>query len=241
MKWAIETRDMKKHFGEIRAVNGLELKVKRGETYGILGPNGSGKTTTIKLLCGLIRKDSGSARVLGCDIPDKKVMNRVGYMPQETAVYLDNTVHENLQMFADIYGMSRELFARREEEMLHFVDLSDRKNCLVTTLSGGMKHRVSLACSLIHDPELLFLDEPTVGVDPELRATFWHYFEELSKRGVTVVITTHYMDEASHCTRVGMIRLGQLIAEGSPAELLRATGCTSLEDAFLKLARRDDK
>lgn len=238
---AILTNNLTKKFGSFTALGGLNLKVESGETYGLLGPNGSGKTTAIKILCDIIRPTSGSASILGVTMPSKAVMSKIGYMPQETAVYFDNTVHENLQLFGQIYGMPRESIDKREDEMLKFVDLTNWRDSLVSNLSGGMKHRVSLACALIHEPRLLMLDEPTVGVDPELRATFWHYFEDLAKKGITVIITTHYMDEASHCTKVGLLRQGRLIAEGKPAEIKEKTGTDNLEDAFLALARRDKK
>lgn len=237
----IETEKLTKKFGNFTAVDSLNLKVEEGETYGLLGPNGSGKTTTIKILCDLLRPTSGSVRVLGKTLPSKTVKNEIGYMPQEIAIYLDNTVHENLRLFGEIYSMPRERIEKRESEMLKFVDLLDWKDALVSTLSGGMKHRLSLACALIHEPKLLFLDEPTVGVDPELRATFWEYFEKMSERNITVIITTHYMDEAGHCTKVGLLRQGKLIAEGKPSEIKNSTGTDSLEDAFLALARRDKK
>ncbi len=159
-------------------------------------------------------------------------------MPQDTAIYLDNTVHENLLFFGGIYGMTKEQLEKKEQEMLAFVNLQDWRDSLVSTLSGGMKHRLSLACALIHEPTLIFLDEPTVGVDPELRATFWGYFESLAQKGVTVIITTHYMDEADHCSRVGLLRQGHLIADGRPNELKEKTGTRSLEEAFLFLTAR---
>ncbi len=235
----IETSDICKNYGDLKAVNNLNLSVSQGEVYGLLGPNGSGKTTAIKLLTGLILSTSGTATVLGHKIPSKSVLNDIGYMPQETAIYLDNTVHENILLFGEIYGLTRDQIAEREVELLDFVELSERRDSIASTLSGGMKHRLSLACAMIHRPKLLFLDEPTVGVDPELRATFWEYFEEMARDNITVLITTHYMDEASHCSRVGLMRSGQLIAEDEPERLKASTGTASLEDAFLALARRD--
>jgi ABC-2 type transport system ATP-binding protein len=238
MAFAVQTSKLTKRFGSITALESLDLNIMEGETYGLIGPNGSGKTTTIKILCGLLKQTSGTASVLGQKISSKAVMQQAGYMPQETAVYFDNTVHENLKLFGSIYGLDSETFEKKEADILRFVDLADRRDSLVSTLSGGMKHRLSLACALVHEPKVLFLDEPTVGVDPELRATFWEYFRKTSGRGVTVIITTHYMDEASHCARVGLLRQGRLIAEGAPAELKKKAGAESLEDAFLALARR---
>lgn len=237
----VETRKLTKKFGDFTALDSLDLSIEEGETYGLLGPNGSGKTTTIKILTGLTKATSGTAMIFDKNVPSKAIMQEIGYMPQETAIYLDNTVHENLVLFAQIFGMSAEETRKRESAMLKFVDLSDWKDEIVSNLSGGMKHRLSLACALIHEPKLLLLDEPTVGVDPELRATFWEYFRKLAKKKVTVIITTHYMDEASHCTKVGLLRQGKLIAEGNPEALKKEHGKESLEEVFLALARRDAK
>lgn len=237
---AVETKNLTKKFGKFTAVDTLNLEVNEGETFGLIGPNGSGKTTTIKMLIGLLKPTSGSAKVLGRKIPSREVMQDIGYMPQEAAVYLDNTVHENLRLFGEIYGLKKDRLVEREKEMLEFVDLADWRDSLVSKLSGGMKHRLSLACALIHEPKLLFLDEPTVGVDPELRATFWEYFGTMVEKGITVIITTHYMDEASHCTRVGLLRQGRLIAEDEPEILIKNADVKSLEEAFLALAKKDD-
>lgn len=199
---AVETRQLVKKYGAFTAVDHLDLKIARGETYGLLGPNGSGKTTIVKMLCGLLKPTGGEAFVLDSNAGDRSVASRTGYMPQETALYLDLTVHDNMRLFGEIYGMSKTDIEREEAGLLKFIDLERWRNSTVTNLSGGMRHRVSLACSLLHGPELLFLDEPTVGVDPELRASFWSYFDAVRERGVTVVITTHYMDEAHHCSRI---------------------------------------
>lgn len=229
---------MTKSFGKFTAVDSLNITIHEGEIYGLLGPNGSGKTTTIKMLCGLLSPTSGQATILGESIPCKPLMINVGYMPQETALYLDNTVHENLSFFAGIYGLSKNQFQKQEEQMLKFIDLEKWRDTLISTLSGGMKHRVSLACALIHGPKIVFLDEPTVGVDPELRVTFWGFFKSMVKKGTTVIITTHYIDEADNCSRVGLLRQGKLIAEGKPSDLKHRTGAISLEEAFLKIVEK---
>ncbi len=234
----IQLKQLTKAYGRFTAVDHLNLTVYKGETYGLLGPNGSGKTTTIKVLCGLLSPTAGQAMILGQRVPCKTLMQKIGYMPQETALYLDNTVHENLAFFAGIYSMTHDQFLSQEQTMLRFVDLERWRDALVSTLSGGMRHRLSLACALLHEPDVVFLDEPTVGVDPELRATFWGFFHALSAKGCTVVITTHYMDEADRCGRVGLLRNGRLIAEGSPQDLKLQTGTTSLEDAFMRLGGR---
>ncbi len=241
MKHVVVTRDLVKEFGTLRAVDNLNLKIPKGVTYGFIGPNGSGKTTTIKIAIGLLKATSGDAFVLGNRIPDPSIYPRIGYMPQEIALYQDITVGQTIRFFGEIYGLDRALVQKREEELLSFVDLAEKRDTIVSSLSGGMRHRLSLAVSLVHEPELLFLDEPTVGVDPELRASFWEYFGNLTKNGVTVLITTHYMDEASKCDMVGMIRKGTLVAEGTPDELKKETGRESLEDAFLWYLRRDER
>jgi len=233
----VEIHNLTKKFGSFTAVEALNLTIYKGEIYGLLGPNGSGKTTIIKMLCGLLQSTGGSAHIFGHPLPYNALMNQIGYMPQDTAIYHDNTVHENLQFFGGVYGMTKEHLEKKENEMLTFVNLNQWRDSLVSTLSGGMKHRLSLACALIHEPILVFLDEPTVGVDPELRATFWGYFGSLAEKGVTVIITTHYMDEADHCSRVGLLRQGHLIAEGRPSDLKQSTQTKSLEEAFLWLTK----
>jgi len=235
---AICVRKLNKVYGKLVAVNNLDLKIGGGTLYGMIGPNGSGKTTTIKMLVGLLRATSGKASVLGERVPIKNNIARIGYMPQEMAVYTDLTVHENLELFADLYSIEKETFAKREENLLRVIDLTDRRDSSVSQLSGGMKHRVSLACALIHNPDVMFLDEPTVGVDPELRVGFWKHFADLKANGKTVILTTHYMDEAVRCDTVGMMRLGSLIGEGSPKELMDATSTNDLESAFMALSRK---
>jgi len=235
--FAVSTDKLRKEFGDLVAVNDLDLRVRKGVLYGMIGPNGSGKTTTIKVLMGLQRPTAGSGSILGERVPVRRNIAMIGYMPQEMAIYSDLSVHENLELFAELYSVSKEDFAKREGELLEMIDLSQRKNSAVSQLSGGMKHRVSLACTLVHDPEVLFLDEPTVGVDPELRAGFWDYFSKLKTNGKTIVMTTHYMDEAVRCDVVGMMRNGRLIAEGTPEELMRRTSAKNLEDAFLAYSR----
>jgi ABC-2 type transport system ATP-binding protein len=238
---AVKTDNLTKRYGGFMAVDNLDLHVKKGEVYGLLGPNGAGKTTVIKVLAGLLKRNAGTAEVLGMPVPDKKISSRIGYMPQETALYVGLTVHQNLDFFGKLFGLDKGQIAEREAELLKFIDLEKWRNELVSNLSGGMKHRVSLACALIHEPEVLFLDEPTVGVDPELRISFWNYFNNLKERGITILITTHYMDEASHCDRVGFMQSGKLIAEGEPEAVLREADVKSLEDAFLFYARGKQK
>ncbi len=232
------TERLRKEYGDIVAVQDLDLRIPSKCIYGLIGPNGSGKTTTIKVLMGLLKATSGSAKVLGRTVPMKERDDRVSYMPQELALYTDLTVHENAQLFAELNGVSAPEFLRREREMLQMVGLVERKDDLVGKLSGGMQHRSSLVCALINQPVLMFLDEPTVGVDPELRAGFWKHFRAMKEDGRTIVLTTHYMDEAVRCDLVGMMHKGHLIAEGSPKALMDETGSDNLEDAFMEFIGR---
>lgn len=230
-------RKLRKDFDGLVAVDDLDMRIEKGVLYGLIGPNGSGKTTAIKMLVGLLRPTCGEAHVLGERVPGRGTVQRIGYMPQEMAIYPDLTVHENIELFAELYSVPREDFEKQEARLLEVIDLKARRDSIVSQLSGGMKHRTSLACALVHDPELLFLDEPTVGVDPELRVGFWEYFQGLKTRGKTVVLTTHYMDEAVRCDLVGMMRAGKLIAEGTPRDLMARANASDLESAFMFFAK----
>ncbi len=229
-----------KQFGKLRAVNDLSMTITTGETYGLIGPNGSGKTTLIRLLVGLMRPTSGTIRVMGQRIPSSKVSPHLGYMTQLSALYQDLTARENMQFFCNIYGLRGKAQQQRIAEMLERVDLADRANDVVSKFSGGMKQRLSLACSLVHRPRLALLDEPTVGVDPQLRRSFWDYFAQLNTEGVTIIVSTHHLDEASRCTRLGLMRFGSLLAQNTPQELLRQSGQDNMEDAFLHFASRQE-
>jgi ABC-2 type transport system ATP-binding protein len=229
-----------KKFGRQLAIDRLDLTIQTGETFGLIGPNGSGKTTLIRLLVGLVRPTSGTMRVLGKSVPDQHAAARIGYMTQLSALYLDLTASENLHFFANIYGLRGKQQNQRIAEMLERVDLADRANDIVGNFSGGMRQRLSLACALVHQPRLALLDEPTVGVDPELRRTFWDYFHQLNQEGVTLIVSTHHLDEAARCTRLGLIRLGKMLAEGSPVELLQRSGKENMEEAFLYYAARQE-
>lgn len=232
----IRTESLHKHFGPLRAVDGLDLRVQAGEIYGLLGPNGSGKTTLIRLIIGLLRPTAGQVQVLGQPMPNKPVLGQIGYMTQAPALYDDLSARDNLAFFAAMCSPSRRPDRARIAEVLAVVDLQDRAGSLVRTLSGGMKQRLSLACALVHRPRLLLLDEPTVGVDPQLRVAFWTYFRELAAQGVTLVVSSHVMDEAERCDRLGFLRQGRLLAEGSAAELRAQSGAATLEEAFLHFA-----
>jgi len=238
---AVEARGLYKSFGGRTALDGLSFQIKKGCTYGIIGPNGAGKTTFIRIAVGLSRPDGGEIVVLGRKMPDRSAAGLIGYMTQKSALYNDLTIRENLAFFAALYGLWGASGKKRIEEVLELVDLSARRNDLVGNLSGGMVQRASLAAALLHKPELIFLDEPTAGVDPELRLSFWEHFERLNREGATLMVSTHHLDEASRCHKLGMLRDGRLIAEGSPEELLQRTGADSLERAFLVIAGRGEK
>lgn len=234
---ALDVRSLTKKFGKRNAIAGLSLKISAGTTYGLIGPNGAGKTTFIRIAVGLSNPTSGELFVLGKKMPNRDAARHIGYMTQKAALYNDLTIVENLKFFAALYGLSGGASKRRMEEVLELVELTDRRGELVGNLSGGMIQRTSLAAALLHKPKILFLDEPTAGVDPELRLAFWDHFEKLNKQGATLIVSTHNLDEASRCHKLGMLRFGALIAEGSPDDLLVRAGTDSLEKAFLKIAR----
>jgi len=234
---AVTCDGLVKRFGDVEALAGVSFDIPSGITFGLLGPNGAGKTTLLRIWLGLTAPNSGTAKVLGSDIPPRPVLPRIGYMPQDLAVYLDLTVGENLALFGRLVGMDEDAIERRTEEVLKLVDIAARRDSLVSTLSGGMRRRTSLATALLHDPDLLLLDEPTVGVDPELRAAFWSYFRKLTTRGKTVLITTHYMEEASQCDLAALIHRGKLLVSDAPAAIKERTGARNLDEAFLAFVR----
>lgn len=224
-RFSVIGRDITKSFGSLHVLQGLSVNIPRGVTYCLLGPNGSGKTTLIRLIMGLVRLDSGEIYIL--DEPLERISHiypRLGYMPQQRPLYPDITVKENLEFFAGLYGIRGLEKDRRIDEVLNVVDLPETKNRITGTLSGGMYQRISLACTLIHSPDLLLLDEPTVGIDPVTKQTFWGYFRDLARQGKTVIITTHIMEEAERCDMVGFMRDGRMLAESSPDELKRFAG-----------------
>jgi ABC-type multidrug transport system ATPase subunit len=234
---AIECSELTKRFGPVVALDGLTLSIPRGIAFGLLGPNGAGKTTLIRILLGLTSASHGSARLLDQEVPSRAARARVGYMPQELAIYPDLTVRENLALFGRLYGLSGVRLGRRITETLALVRMPEREGRLVATLSGGLRRRVSFAAALLAEPELLLLDEPTVGVDPELREEFWAYFHDLTRSGRTILLTTHYLEEASRCDEVAFLDAGRLLARGTPAALRESTGAATMEEAFLHLVR----
>jgi len=217
------TSGLTKQFDSLVAVDHVDLSVKAGEIFGFLGPNGAGKTTTVRILCGLMAPTSGSALVVGHDVvrEPEEVKQRIGYMPQTYGLYDDLTVEENLDFFGSVYRVPSDERRKRADDVLQLVRLDEFRKQFAGQLSGGMKRRLSLAVSLIHNPELLILDEPTAGIDPPLRRIFWEYFRKLNKLGVTFFINTHYMDEAELCDRLALINYGRLVAVGTPTELKR--------------------
>jgi ABC-2 type transport system ATP-binding protein len=229
--YAVEVDRIAKRFGSIVALDDATLRIRRGEVYGLLGPNGAGKTTLIRSLVGLVAPEQGTVTVLGQRMPRLDVLARIGYMTQQAALYPDLSAEENVRFFGAINGRLDGV-----REALEFVDLWDRRNSVVGTLSGGMRTRCSLACALVHKPELLLLDEPTVGVDPQLRLQLWDRFRKMAAAGTTILVSSHVMDEAERCDRLGLIRFGRLLAEGTVAELKARAGVERLEEAFLRLS-----
>ena len=230
---AVNVDGVSRSFGALKALDGVQLRVRRGEIYGLLGPNGAGKTTLIRLICGLLEAQAGTVTVLGHQMPNVAVLRHIGYMTQQAALYPSISVEENVRFFAAINGADRGV-----KEALELVQLWDRRRSVVATLSGGMRQRCSLACALVHKPELLLLDEPTVGVDPQLRVQFWESFRRMAAEGTTLIVSSHVMDEADRCQRLGLIQYGRLLAEGSPADIRQQGASQNLEEAFLALAGR---
>ncbi len=221
--FAVEARGLTKRFGEFTAVDHIDLLVESGRIFGLLGPNGAGKTTTIRMITGLLKPTEGYVRVYGMDVLKNRrsVLRMIGYMPQRSSLYDDLTVEENLYLYTMLYDFSRQEAKRRTEELLKEFFLDKFRDRLVGNLSGGMKRRLALAITLVHDPKLLILDEPTVGVDPPLRRQFWERFRQLVSKGKTILVTTHYMDEAENCDEIALISHGRMIASGTPEAIKR--------------------
>lgn len=237
---AISARGVDKSFGRTKVLDDLTVDIPRGVTYCLLGPNGSGKTTFIRAVVGLLKLDGGDLQVLDQPVSQvQEVYSHIGYMTQHKALYPDLTLQENLEFFAGLYSIEKREREHRITELLEMVNLLEHRHRLAGALSGGMYQRLSLACTLIHEPELLLLDEPTVGVDPRLRQTFWEYFDRLTSEGKTVLITTHLMDEAEKCKIVGYMRAGRMTAVGSPDEIKRLAGLRPHLQLWLKDPEKD--
>ena len=236
MESIIETRDLTRKFGELTAVDRLNLSVSKGEIFGLVGPDGAGKTTTLRMLCGLIDPTSGSARVAGHDTSreSQAVKDRIGYMAQRFGLYQDLTVKENMVFYADLFGITGEEREHLTVRLLQMTRMDPFRDRAAGKLSGGMKQKLALMCTLLHKPEILLLDEPTNGVDPVSRRDFWAILYELLKDGITIFMTTAYLDEAERCNRVALMHKGRLIRCSPPDVMKRETGAANLEGAFIK-------
>jgi len=232
MEKVVEAKDLSKSFNGYKVLDQMSLNIEQGQLYALIGPSGSGKTTFLRILCGFLKPDSGEIEVLGWRVPSFRIQSQIGYMPQEIALYPDLSIMQNLAFFGSLYDLPKDQLHQRADLLLDLVQLSEFKKQQVATLSGGMKRRVSLVASLLHKPRLLILDEPTVGLDPRLRVDLWEYFEKLTKENISLLVTTHHMDEAERCHRIGLLSRGELIAEDSPESLLEMSGSDSLERAF---------
>lgn len=232
---AVEISDITRAFGRKPVLDGITMRVERGELFGLLGPSGSGKTTLVKLITGIDKADGGSVRLFGTKMPKLGMMARIGYMAQSDALYNELTAQENLLFFAALYGLAGSRRQERIRAAMEVVDLLDHLNKPVAAYSGGMRRRLSLAIALLHEPELLVLDEPTVGIDPVLRQSIWRELLALREKGTTILLTTHVMDEAEKCDRIALIREGRFTAIDSPVALMAKSGTASIEEAFIAL------
>lgn len=235
MEYAIEVENLTKRFGSFTAVDNISFKIPKGSIFGFLGPNGSGKSTTIRMLCGVLTPTSGKGVVMGLDIVQdtEKVRQNLGYMSQRFSLYEDLSVEENLDFYGGIYGLDKKTRDERKKELIMMANLTGKEKSLAGTLSGGWKQRLALGCALIHKPKLLVLDEPTAGVDPVSRRVFWEIIHELSRQGITILVTTHYMDEAESCDITGFIFDGRIINIAPPQELIRQGNAKNLEEVFI--------
>ncbi len=240
MEYAIKVENLTKKFGNFTAVNNISFSIPQGTIFGFLGPNGSGKSTTIRMLCGVLNPSSGKALVMGKDVSTETeaVKQSLGYMSQRFGLYEDLTVEENMDFYAGVYGLSKNTTSERKKELIAMANLTGKEKSLAGTLSGGWKQRLALGCALIHKPKLLILDEPTAGVDPVSRRVFWEIIHALAGQGITILVTTHYMDEAESCDTVGFILNGDLINIASPQQLIEQEGAKNLDDIFIKYVER---
>ena len=241
--YSIEVSGLTKKFGVFTAVDSVSFNVHKGEIFGFLGANGAGKSTTIRILCGLLVPTAGKATVGGISVREQpeRIKERIGYMSQKFSLYQDLTVVENIRFFGGIYGLNGSRARERLRWVLRMAGLEGREHSLTGELAGGWKQRLALGCALLHEPEIVFLDEPTAGVDPVSRRRFWDLIYDLSVKGVTVFVTTHYLDEAEYCHRIMLMHAGEIIAGGSPRELKEKHGLETLEDVFIQLIEGKDR
>lgn len=242
VEFAVEIDHLSKRFGDFIAVNDISLNVGKGEIFGFLGPNGAGKSTTIRILCGLLAPSQGRASVNGFDVASQpeQVKQSIGYMSQKFSLYDDLMVEENLEFFCGVYGVRKDIRAERIESALSMADLLDKRSMKTSLLPGGWKQRLALGAAILHDPPILFLDEPTSGVDPIARRKFWDLIDDLSQAGRTVFVTTHYMDEAEYCHRIALLYKGKAVAMDSPRALKRQMNVRSMEEVFITAIERED-
>ncbi len=237
--YSIESEELTKKFGTFTAVDNITFQVSRGEIFGFLGANGAGKSTAIRMFCGLLKPTNGKAHVAGYDVftESEKIKKNIGYMSQRFSLYEDLTPVENIKFYGGIYGLSKQQIRKRTESLIEQLDLQKVQNTLVGSLPLGWKQKLAFSVALVHDPDIVFLDEPTGGVDPVTRREFWEMIYEAAKTGTTVFVTTHYMDEAEYCDRISIMVDGRIEALGTPAELKTQYDAVTMEDVFLKLAR----
>ena len=240
---AVHIENLTRVFGSFKAVDGVSLTIERGEIFGFLGANGAGKTTTIRMLCGLLKPTSGTGQVASFDInrQSEEIKKVIGYMSQKFSLYPDLTGRENMQFYGAAYGLGRRRVNERVQELSQWLNLESLLDRRCVTLPIGWRQRLALAVSLLHRPQLLFLDEPTSGVDPVYRRHFWKILYELAEEGVTVFVTTHYMDEAEYCGRISIMHQGRVIELGKPLDIIRKHGCTNLEETFVELISNEDR
>lgn len=239
-KNCIVLKHINKSFGEHQVLKDVNIEVLYGDIYGMLGPSGCGKTTTVKIIAGILEATSGEVLVLDEKMPKLELMGKVGYMAQSDALYGDLTARQNLEFFGQLYGLDDDKLKIRVEEVIAVVNLSKDLDKPISAFSGGMKRRLSLAMTILHQPKVLILDEPTVGIDPLLRQNIWNELYKMTKNGVTILVTTHVMDEAEKCTHLSMMREGEMLATGTPSEIQEKAGVRNLEEAFIQFSSKGD-
>lgn len=242
-EYAINVKNLSKSFGNFKAVDSISFNVKRGEIFGFLGANGAGKTTAMRMLCGLSLPTSGTASVAGFDVykQTEQIKKSIGYMSQKFSLYEDLTVKENIQFYGGIYGKSNEFIRQKSESLIATLHLENEANKLVGSLPLGWKQKLAFSVAIFHEPEIVFLDEPTGGVDPVTRREFWQMIYEAAERGITIFITTHYMDEAEYCNRVSIMVDGRIEALDTPRQMKETLSAASMDEVFLKLARKAER